>query len=171
MFGSKQTDKPDVTVELPVRHAELKGIALLKLTEVLQREYRGTLESRIQDRREVRSGTGSMIEEALVDQIKVQYCFELEYGIFDEKLLRDMIGNTDPEADLNELFYVSLTEFNSITVSVIEGDSADYAEAVLELFNEACKDWGIRGKRLVVKSIVPVEEYRDFYEAYKRVWG
>ena len=47
----------------------------------------------------------------------------------------------------------------------------EYANAVLKQFNEACKDWGIEGKSLSVKSIVPADEDREFYEAYKKVWG
>lgn len=78
---------------------------------------------------------------------------------------------TDLNENLNELFSVSLTEFNSITIKVIEGDTEDYANTVLEYFNEACKDWGIEGKSLVVKSITPTDDNREFYEAYKAVWG
>ena len=78
---------------------------------------------------------------------------------------------SDLNENLNELISVSLTEFNSITVKVIEGDTEDYANTVLEYFNEACKDWGIEGKSLVVKSITPTDDNREFYEAYKAVWG
>lgn len=170
LFGNKQDNKPDITAELPVQKAELKGITQLKLTEILQPEYKGTLNAHIQSKREAMMDM-DMEDVELVDRIKVQYKFDLDYVIFDEKLLDDTVGTVNLSEDLNELFYVSFTEFNSVTVNVIEGDTEAYASAVCEQFNEACKDWGIKAKNLAVKSIVPTEEYREFYEAYKKVWG
>lgn len=169
LFGNKQEDKPDITANLPIQRVELKDIVQLRLTEILQPEYEGTLQTRIQHRRE--SDYGDMQDENIVDQLKIQYQFELEYVIFDVKLLHDIIGDSDLNEDLNELFRVSLTEFNAITVKVIEGDTEDYVNTVLEYFNEACKDWGIKGKSLAVKSITPTDDNREFYEAYKAVWG
>lgn len=169
LFGSKQEEKPDITANFPVHQVELKDIAQLKLTEILQKQYRGTLNKEIQHRRD--SISDGMPEEDIVDRIKIQYQFHLEYVVFDEKLLRDTVGDTDLNESLNELFRVALSEFNSITVNVIEGDTEDYADAVLEYFNEVCKDWGIKGKHLTAKTIAPTDDNREFYEAYKAVWG
>ena len=174
LFGSRRENKKDIPENLPIQQAELTGITRLKLTEILKPEYRGTLNTGIQHRREAAndlSHTGDMQDAALVDRIDVQYRFMLEYVVFDEKLLSDTVSGANLNEDLNELFCVSLTEFNSIAVSVIEGDTEEYANAVLKQFNEACKDWGIEGKSLSVKSIVPADEDREFYEAYKKVWG
>ena len=54
-----------------------------------------------------------MQDAALVDRIDVQYRFMLEYVVFDEKLLSDTVSGANLNEDLNELFCVSLTEFNS----------------------------------------------------------
>ncbi len=169
LFGNKQEDKPDITANLPIQRVELMNIVQLRLTEILQPAYKGTLNARIRHHHE--SDYGDMQDENIVDMLKVQYRFDLEYVVFEEKLLHDMVGDTDLNENLNELFRVSLTEFNSVTVKVIEGDTEDYANTVLEYFNEVCKDWGIKGKSLVVKSITPTDDNREFYEAYKAVWG
>lgn len=169
LFGNRQEDKPDITANLPIQQIELKGIVQLRLTEILQPAYKGTLNTLIRHHHE--SDYGDMQDNDIVDRLRIQYQFDLEFVIFDEKLLCDTVGDTDLNENLNELFSVSLTEFNSITVKVIEGDTEDYANTVLEYFNEACKDWGIEGKSLVVKSITPTDDNREFYEAYKAVWG
>lgn len=169
LFGNKQEGKQDITANLPVQRVELKDIVQIRLTEILQKEYRGTLNTRIQHQRE--RNYGSMQDEEIVDRIGIQYRFDLEYVIFDEKLLSDTVGDAELNENLNELFRVALTEFNSITVKVIEGDTEEYANAVLGYFNEVCKDWGIKGKSLAVKSVTPTDDDREFYEAYKAVWG
>ena len=56
LFGNKQEDKPDITANLPIQWVELKGIVPLRLTEILQPAYRGTLNTRIRHHRESDSG-------------------------------------------------------------------------------------------------------------------
>lgn len=168
LFGNKE-EKPDVTADLPVQETELSGMALLKLSEILQPGFGASLNMRIEHSREALAeglGAGD-----IVDAIRVQYRFGLGYVVFDEGLLRDSIGDGDLTEALNELFYVCLSEYGSITVKTIEGDSEAFAAGVRKQFDGACKDWGIRCRHLNVKSIAPAEADREFYNAYKEVWG
>lgn len=174
LFGGKEEKEKKNTDQLPVQSAELTGQTQLRLTEILEPGHSGQLNQRISDRKEARNDptySGDLQDEEIVDRIQVRYQLGLDYVIVDEALLQESIGEDEVGEALNELFYVSLTEFNSITVKIIEGDTQRFEEELLEQLNAALQDWGVEGKRLEVKSIAPTEEYMEFYAAYKEVWG
>jgi len=56
---------------------------------------------------------------------------------------------------LNEVFYVVISEHNSITAEILDGDMAEYEELLFEELNSAISDWGLQAKSFKLLSIVP----------------
>ena len=80
---------------------------------------------------------------------------EVEYVILDEALLAEGIQEDPVDIALNEVFYVVISEHNSITAEILDGDMEEYEEQLFDELNASIKDWGLRAKRFKLLSIVP----------------
>ena len=152
LFGAKESSKPIDIANLPVRKAELDFSAILHLEDAPVSEDWDEEQDDPQD------------------EIDVDYRAVLEYAVFDEELLKKGIENDELNTALNDLFYVCLTEFGSISINVIEGCRKEYEQQVLKKYNDALSEWGVKGLKLEFASIAPREQYREFYEQCKSAW-
>ena len=56
---------------------------------------------------------------------------------------------------LNEVFYVVISEHNSITAEILDGDMEEYEELLFDELNSSIKDWGLQATSFKLISIVP----------------
>ena len=154
LFGGNKAEKPDPTIGLPVKKAALTGSAFFDLEDP---EEERELE-RLRKQRDLsfkRSFDDEELEEYKPAEINADYEAEVEYVILDEALLAEGIQEDPVDIALNEVFYVVISEHNSITAEILDGDMEEYEELLFDELNSSIKDWGLRAKSFKLLSIVP----------------
>ena len=157
LFGGNKAEKPDPTIGLPVKKAALTGSAFFDLEDS---EEERELE-RLRKQRDLsfkRSFDDEELEEYKPAEINADYEAEVEYVILDEALLAEGIQEDPVDVALNEVFYVVISEHNSITEEILDGDMAEYEELLFDELNYAISDWGLQAKSFKLLSIVPREK-------------
>ena len=154
LFGGNKEEKPDPTANLPVKKQILKGSAFFDLEDPEgERELDRLREKRNADL--TRSFEDEELEEYAPAELDAEYEAEVEYVILDEALLAEGIQEDPVDVALNEVFYVVISEHNSITEEILDGDMEEYEELLFDELNASIKDWGLRAKNFKLHSIVP----------------
>ena len=157
LFGKDEGKQAGVApTDLPVKKQLLKGSTVFDLED--------PIEEKAWDRR--RKWQKLSMERTFDEELdgyepcrlKAEYRAEVDYVVLDENLLTEGIGNDPVDVALNEVFYVVITEHNSITDDVLDGNMEAYEELLLEELNFAISDWGLRAKHFKLHSIVPMEK-------------
>ena len=152
LFGGNKEAKPDPAADLPVKKQILKGSAFFDLEapeeeRELDRLRKPDLARRFDDE--------ELEEEYAPAELDAEYEAEVEYVILDEALLAEGIQEDPVDIALNEVFYVVISEHNSITAEILDGDMEEYEELLFDELNASIKDWGLRAKSFKLLSIVP----------------
>ena len=154
LFGGNKEAKLDPAADLPVKKQILKGSAFFALEDPEEeRELDRLRKQRKPDL--ARSFDDEELEEYAPAELDAEYEAEVEYVILDEALLAEGIQEDPVDIALNEVFYVVISEHNSITAEILDGDMEEYEELLFDELNASIKDWGLRAKSFKLLSIVP----------------
>ena len=154
LFGGNKEAKPNPTASLPVKKQILKGSAFFDLEDPEEeRELDRLRKQRKPDL--ARSFDDEELEEYAPAELDAEYEAEVEYVILDEALLAEGIQEDPVDIALNEVFYVVISEHNSITAEILDGDMEEYEELLFDELNASIKDWGVRAKSFKLLSVVP----------------
>ena len=154
LFGGSKEAKPDPTIGLPVKKQILKGSAYFDLEDP-EEEKELDRQRKQRDFSMKRSFNGEEVERYKPTEIDADYEAEIEYVVLDEKLLAEGIQEDPVNVALNEVFYVVVSEHNSITDEILDGDMEEYEELLFEELNAAIRDWGLQAKSFRLISLVP----------------
>lgn len=103
-------------------------------------------------------------------EIRLSYEIELEYVIVKESDYKEMLEGQDEQEAFTDAFNYTWEDIRRISIKEIENKPESFVEKLKAKFNDSYDSWGIKCTDLVILSLEPAEEYKEFYEGYKEMW-
>ncbi len=167
LFGGKNEKKKETAIDtLPRENVTVEGKVSLIVKETNAADMR--MFKDVDKLKEHMDYTEEFPDQDTTGVIGVEYKFDLEYVVTNQRLFDEILEVQPVEEALNDAFWMHMSETKKISITDLDQPSEDYMENLRTDFNFSYKDWGIACTGLKVFYFTADEESKAYCDMLKK---